>query len=156
MDPSQRDYRDLIGGGLLMALGLFAALYASQHYDMGALRHLGPGMFPTVLGFTLAGLGLAIFLPAWFRHGAVPIPEFRPLIAVLLSIVAFALIVDHFGLVPALFALVFAAVHADNRLGPTGTLLLAAALSAIAVLVFRLILGISLDPFRWPFHVFAS
>lgn len=156
MDPAQRDYRDLIGGGLLTALGLFAAIYASWHYDMGALRHLGPGMFPTALGFILTGLGLAILLPAWFRRGAVPAPEIRPLIAVLLSILAFALIVDRFGMVPALFALVFAAVHADKRLGPIGTLVLAIALSAIAVLVFRLILGISLDPFRWPFHVVAS
>jgi hypothetical protein len=53
-----RDYRDIVGGLLLVVLGLGFSWYAAEHYDLGSLRRMGPGMFPTVLGVALACLGL--------------------------------------------------------------------------------------------------
>lgn len=64
--------------------------------------------------------------------------------------ITFALTVDSFGLIPATALLTVSAVLADNKLGVIGTVVLAIVLSAIAILVFRVGLGIPLEPFKWP------
>ena len=66
-----RDTRDLVGGLALTVIGLFAAYYAHEHYEIGNLRRMGPGFFPVSLGLTLAVLGVLVALPAWFRQGPV-------------------------------------------------------------------------------------
>ncbi|MBX3661589.1 MAG: tripartite tricarboxylate transporter TctB family protein [Burkholderiales bacterium] len=147
----QKDGRDLIAGALLIAIGMFCALYAAHHYPLGSVSRMGPGMFPAVLGYVLAALGLLIALPAWFRRGSLPRPEFRPLFFVLLGTLVFALTVERIGVVPAIFLLTGLSVLADSKLGIIGTLLLAAALSAAAVLIFLFGLGIPIHPFVWPF-----
>ncbi|MDP2399152.1 MAG: tripartite tricarboxylate transporter TctB family protein [Burkholderiales bacterium] len=146
-----KDGRDLIAGGLLIVIGIFCAIYASQHYPLGDVSRMGPGMFPTVLGYVLAGLGVLIALPAWFRSGSLPKPEYKPLFFVLLGTLVFALTVERIGVVPAIFLLTGLAVLADNKLGIIGTLVLAAALSAASVLIFLYGLGIPIYPFVWPF-----
>lgn len=63
-----KDSRDIIGGLGLAAVGLFAVIYG-QRYEFGDLNRMGPGYFPIVLGSMLAGLGVLIALPAFFRCG---------------------------------------------------------------------------------------
>lgn len=147
----QRDGRDLIAGTLLISIGLFSALYASQHYPVGTVTRMGPGMFPATLGYLLAVIGALIAIPAWFRSGSLPKPERRPLFFVLLGTIAFALTVERIGVVPAIFLLTGLSVMADNKLGILGTLLLATALSIAAVLIFLVGLSIPIHPFVWPF-----
>ena len=53
-----RDRLDLTGGSLMVAVGLFAALYARQ-YEFGTLARMGPGFFPQVLGWVLVVLGVS-------------------------------------------------------------------------------------------------
>jgi hypothetical protein len=147
----QRDYRDLLGGIMLIVLGVACAFYASHHYPLGSLTRMGPGMFPTALGWLLAGLGVLIALPAWFRAGSMPRPEGKPLFFVLAGVIIFAVTVELIGVVPAIFLLTGASVLADNKLGLTGTLILASLLSGGAVLIFLVGLGIPIHPFVWPF-----
>ena len=52
---------------LMIVIGLFAVWYA-QRYAFGSPRQMGPGFFPVVLGWVLAGLGVLILLPALRRH----------------------------------------------------------------------------------------
>ena len=145
-----RDYRDIIGGGSLLALGLFAGFYAATEYSIGTVQHMGPGMFPAVLGFMLAALGAAIALPAFFRPGSLPRPEIRPLIATAGSIVLFAATVRSAGLVPAVVLLTIAAALADNKLGVITVTLLSVILSILAVLIFIVGLEMPLQLFVWP------
>jgi hypothetical protein len=90
------DYRELISGTLLVAVGLFAGIYATRHYNLGTLQHIGPGMFPAMLGFLLAGIGVLIALRALFsgshpRNGdGMSAFEVRPFVAVLAGIFAFS------------------------------------------------------------------
>lgn len=42
----------------------FVALYASTHYAIGELQRMGPGFFPTVLAWILAGFEAVILLRA--------------------------------------------------------------------------------------------
>jgi hypothetical protein len=147
----RRDYRDIIGGCLLMVIGLWATLQAWLDYPLGTVSHMGPGMFPAGVGVLLAGMGLLVFVPALFRiRQASPKPDLRAFFFVLTSLVIFSLTVDTLGLIPATALLTVVAVFADNKLDLIGTVVLAVVLAAIAVLIFRVGLGVPLEPFKWP------
>lgn len=146
-----RDYRDIVGGGALIAFGLWAGFHAVVNFDVGTMSRMGPGMFPAGLGFLLAFLGVLVMLPALFRPGTLPTVEWRPLIFTVIGVLAFALTVTRLGMVPAIVLLTIAAALADTKLKPIGIVLLAAGLSLIAYVIFRIGLGIVLEPFRWPF-----
>ena len=148
-----RDYQDVIGGSLLLAIGALAALVAWLYYPLGNFSRMGPGMFPALVGIALAGFGLLVLVPALFRPG-LPLsnPEYRSFFAVIVALLAFALTVDRFGFVPATVLLSAVSVLADRKLGIIGTVILVVALCAIAELIFHIGLGIPLDPFNWPFR----
>lgn len=145
------NYRDILGGGLLILIGLFVGINALINYDIGTMRHLGPGMFPAWLGFILAGIGGLILVLGLLGPGERIEPDYRQFVAVILGLVAFAFTVGLFGMIPAVVVLTIGAVLADNKLGIIGTAILAAALSIIALLIFRVGLSITLELFKWPF-----
>jgi hypothetical protein len=101
-----RDYRDIIGGLLLVAVGLAYSYYVGTHYNLGELRRMGPGMFPLALGLILAGFGVIMIVPALFRPGIMPTIRFWTPLFVLTSVVAFANIIGIFGLIPAIVAVI--------------------------------------------------
>jgi hypothetical protein len=135
---------------VIFGVGAWIAHHALTSYTFGTLSRIGPGLFPTALGFAMAFLGLVIAIPAAFRSGAPVSFPFRPMLAVLGSIVVFALLVDTFGLVPAVIALVVGAILADDQHGWKSGILLTA-FAAIAVwLIFGVLLGVSFRFFGWP------
>lgn len=145
------DRRDILGGLILIAIGLFAGIHASSSYSAGTPSRMGPGMFPMVLGYLLAGLGLLVLALAFLRSGALPRPRWGPFAAVILATLAFALSVNHLGMVPAIALLTLIAAPADPRLDFRRALMLAAALSLFATVVFHFGLGVQLAPLKWPF-----
>jgi hypothetical protein len=144
------DYRDLVGGVALIAVGLAVTANSVLFLSLGTASSMGPGAFPAGLGVVLAVLGAMIALPALFQSGEFPSIEVRPLLAVLGAILIFALVMESFGLVPAVTALTFIAGLADRRLSLLGTAALAAALSTIATLIFRTGLGLPIPIVSWP------
>jgi hypothetical protein len=146
----RRDYTDIVGGGLLVGVGLFVALY-SHEYSLGTLTRMGPAYFPRVLGYALAGLGVLIILPALVRRGERHPLQPRAFFAVLAAVLAFALTLRAFGMVPATVLLVAIAALAQHEVRLVPTLLLAAALATIAVAVFGWGLGVVVPAFDWPF-----
>jgi len=144
------DYRDVIGGGLITLAGAAAMFYSLTSYNLGTAARMGPAYFPAVVGGLLAICGLFILIPAFFRAGPMPKVEFRPLIWVSLSVLAFALIVTRFGLVPAVIAQTVLSGISDRKLSWKGSLILAVGLSVGATLIFKTGLGVSLSVFSWP------
>lgn len=144
-----KDYRDLIGGLLVMLVGVFVAWYAATTYALGTLHRVGPGMFPAGAGVILALLGLSVMLPALVRQGPRMAVAPRPMLAALASILVFGLLVQRAGLVPAIFGLVLTASLAE-RPRPVRSLLLAAGLCIASVLIFKLGLGLQVPIARWP------
>lgn len=146
------DTRELIAGLSLMAVGLFVALYAWGHYQIGQPARMGPGFFPVVLGSVLALLGVIVALMA-FRptlHVLIPPPfAVRPLLAVLASVAVFSLLINRLGLIPATFALTLVAALAERPYKLRRTVLLSIALSAIAWLTFTLGLQMNLPAFAF-------
>lgn len=147
----KRDYADCAAGGVLTALGLGAAIYAFGHYDMGTFSNMGSGLFPAVLGALLALLGLGILVPALGRQGTMPAIEWRSASAVLAGTLAFALLVDSFGMVPAIFAMAGVTSLADRKLKPLVVIIFAALMALFCVIVFRIGLGMPIPVFAWPF-----
>jgi hypothetical protein len=145
-----RDIRDIIGGAALIAVGVLVAVNATLNYPLGMLRHMGPGMFPAMLGWLLAGLGVLVLLPALFRAGELPRPEMRPLLTVCAAVAVFGMTIRTLGVAPAVIATVLVATLADDKLGPIGAVVLAAVMAVLSVLIFIYALGMPLQIVAWP------
>jgi hypothetical protein len=146
-----RDYRDIVGGLALILLGVFAVIYAWATLNLGTVSRMGPGLFPVALGCILAVLGLAILVPALFRTGEKMDIDLRSAAAILGSILTFALLVETFGLIPAIAVLIAVASRADNKVSLVEGTALVVALSVIATLIFKVGLGLQVSLFAWPF-----
>lgn len=146
-----RDYRDIVGGALLFVVGIAFAWYAAGHYQLGTLQRMGPGMFPTGLGAILAVLGVALFIPAFFRTGVMPEIRIWTPLFVLAGCSAFALAIRPLGLIPAIVAVVAISSLAELKVRPVGLIALCGTLCLIAWLVFRVLLGLPMVLVRWPF-----
>lgn len=148
--------RDLVAGGILAALGVAWAAQAMLSYDLGTLRRMGPGMFPAALGIMLAGFGVAIGVQSLragnrMRFGAISREEIRQGALILVATASFALLVQRTGLFSAIAALSVLAALAGPRRSLAQHLWLAAALCAMAWLIFSLGLGMRVPLLRWPF-----
>lgn len=132
---TSRDGRDILGGVLMISLGLFFALQA-RLYAFGDAARMGPGYFPTLLGWVLAALGLLILLPALFRRGEAIVVRWKSLCCVIGSVLFFAWSLPRLGLVLGVAGAVVLASLADNEITWKGRLLLAAAVPVVMVLVF--------------------
>lgn len=148
-DMLNRDYRDILGGLLLVIGGLVFALYSLATYDLGTIRRMGPGMYPVGLGLLMIGLGFIISVPAFFRSGPpIRIRIYSP-IFVLSGLAAFALVIPRFGLIPAIVAQVVVSSLAERRFQPKGLAVLTLFLCALAYVVFVYLLGLPFHLFRW-------
>jgi hypothetical protein len=153
-------YRDCCGGLLLIVIGLGATIQA-QSYHIGSLRRMGPGFFPAALGIILALTGIVLLVSAIVANApagtsgqnqgqhaiaAQPryAPEWRGWLCICLSVVAFALLAEYTGLLPATFASVFIAALGDRDNSLRDILLLSVGMSIAGVVVFWWGLGIIL------------
>lgn len=144
----QRDWPDIFGGMILVAIGAGVAIWAAVHYDMGTLRRMGPGFFPVVLGTVLSGLGLVVALPALGRAADVPKVEIGAAVAVLGAILIFAFGLSRLGLAGATAVSVLVATIPAPRPGWVWRIILAAAVTTLTLLVFSFGLRMTLP--LWP------
>lgn len=147
----EKDYRDIIGGGLMILLGASVVLYGMATLPLGTPQRMGPGFFPVGVGGILTLLGAGIFVPALFRPGTLDAMEWRPLVAITLSLIAFGLVVPMFGLIPAITALVAISTLAQEKIRLLSIAAIAASLSLLSYLIFNLGLGLTLPMVRWPY-----
>lgn len=144
-----RDTRDLVGGLALTVIGLFAAYYAHEHYEIGNLRRMGPGFFPVSLGLTLAVLGVLVALPAWFRQGPAIQPAWKALSLVTLSLIVFSFALKSLGLIVATSLAVWLSSMPDRTIQWKNRALLCAGVSAVTYLIFIMGLGMLLPVWPW-------
>jgi hypothetical protein len=144
-------YRDAVGGALLVAVGAAFAIYSWIHYPLGTVTRMGAGMVPFSLGVILAVLGGVVFMASLSREGSFTEIRVAAPLVVLGSVVAFALVIIPFGLLPAAFLATLIAAFADLSFRPVRNVILAAALSAVAYLIFAVGLQLPIPLFAWPF-----
>ena len=96
--------QDLATGLLFIAVGL-AALWIGADYPMGTAQRPGTGVLPYILAWCLIGTGALLWLKAMLADGpGLTHWAWRPVIMITLATIAFALLVDRFGLVAAMLA----------------------------------------------------
>lgn len=144
----QKDYRDIVGGLLMMGIGLFVAFFAYENYDPGTLNRMGPGFFPIGLGSLLALFGFLIALPAFFRKGTAIQFELRTLVLVTTSILIFAALMKTMGIIVATFLAVMTSSLADREISWKNRVLVALGVSTIVWVVF--IYGLRMVLPTWP------
>jgi hypothetical protein len=141
--------RDLIGGGLFAALGA-AVLAGAADYRIGTPGDMGPGFFPMGLGVLAIVVGLAIIFLGLAERGTIPSIAWRQLIAVLAAIAVFGLVIERFGLIPAVFLSVGVSALGDRSSRPVASVMLATGFSVLTWLVFSVGLGVTMPAFDWP------
>lgn len=147
------DVRDFAAGVFLVVTGLFVAMYASTHYEIGEASRMGPGYFPTVLGWTLFGLGIAIAMFSFrtaLQSVEAPLFLLRPFLAVLLAIGAFGLLIDRVGLIPTTLIMTVIVAYANRQFQLRRAVALGVALSVISWAIFSLGLQMTLPVFVIP------
>jgi hypothetical protein len=143
-----RSPRDFWAGIVFLGAG-GAFLVGSKRFAMGTLADIGPGFFPAVVASLLLLVGLFLAIGGLSINGPRVEPmRLRPPAMIIAALTAFGLLIDRGGLVLATAALVLIASAAGGRLRPLHAAILAAALIAIAIGVFRLGLGIQIR--LWP------
>ena len=141
--------KDRLAGALLVATGA-AAVFAGVGYGMGTLRAMGSGFYPVVLGVLLALIGAVLLAstrdaraqgavepPVETAHLAGPVVQWRGWLCIVGGALAFAVLGEHGGLVPASFVSVFVAAMGDRRNTWRSAAALAAAMTALGVAVFH-------------------
>jgi Tripartite tricarboxylate transporter TctB family len=89
--------------GLLFVVGGAGALWIGADYPMGTAQRPGTGVLPYILSWCLIGTGALLLLKAAIVEGpSLTGWAWRPIIMVTLATVAFALLIDRFGLVVAM------------------------------------------------------
>ena len=142
--------QDLFAGLLVAVVGAVVSLHVATSYNIGTPAQMGPGFFPLCLSICMVVMGLLIAgFGARAAHVEMTI-EGKPLVAILASIAAFALVLPLFGLLPATFLQVVICLASEQRPRILVILLTALGVSAVAFLVFRVGLQIALPALKWP------
>lgn len=154
--------KDRIGAALLIAMGL-GVMGAGYSYELGTPRHMGPGLVPFALGALMAFVGLLIGLTAdgstrLTAHGLAHAKghgeasdgnEWRGWLCILGGVLAFVILGDYGGLVPASFAAVFVSALGDRESSLKEAAGLAAVMTAAGVVIFHYGLQLQLPLFQW-------
>ncbi|WP_158873926.1 tripartite tricarboxylate transporter TctB family protein [Antarcticirhabdus aurantiaca] len=154
-----RSRRDVLAGLIFLVIAI-AFAWEATHYDMGRTIRMGPGFIPLTLAVLLGVFGAAVAVTG-FRNKhdtaeAGPV-SWRGIVLVCVSLVIFGAYGRQLGIVPVVFLCVFIVALASVKNTILSALAIAAALSALCWLVFKLGLGMSLPtigPAFGPFQVF--
>ena len=131
-----------------MAIGL-AFMIGSYDLDFGSVEQMGPGFLPVSVGGIVLLLGLAIILTGLGSvDTAFQSIPWRPIIAVSMSVAAFAVFLGYFGLIPAVMGCVIFSAFGDHTSKLFGIVVLAVVGAVGIWLIFSIGLGLPLYAFR--------
>lgn len=143
---------DVLAGLFVILIGVLAIIEA-LNFDMGSARRMGPGYFPLHIGILLLVIGGGIILEGrkapedTYTLGSVL--SVRGLLLILAAVISFALMIERFGLVPAVAVAVFLSTLADRETPMKQKLALTAGIPIVCVLIFWLGLDMQVDIVRW-------
>lgn len=136
--------KDFWAGLMFVGFGA-AALIVGADLRPGTAADMGPGYVPRAIGWILVGLGGIISLLGALRPAEqIERLHARPLLLTVIAIVAFAIVLPRFGLVPALLPLIACAALAGRELGVLATLAIFIVMAVFCIVVFKIGLGMSL------------
>jgi putative tricarboxylic transport membrane protein len=142
--------KDFAAGLLFIGISLCFALLGMD-LEFGEPTNMGPGFFPLVVAALIAVLGL-ITMARSLRGISARLPSvaWRPLVIIVGAPVVFALLVEPFGLAPALGVSVFSSTFAGRSRRLRVSLGLSAGIVFFCWLIFAVALGVPIPFARWP------
>lgn len=146
--------RDFYAGGLMTLLGAAVTL-DSATYNIGSLMHMGPGMFPFMLGIVLTFIGILISGTAMVtslgedEHILPKQKEWRGWGCILAGPLLFILFGEYLGMVAGTFTCVFVAALGDRQATLKSSFFLAAGVTFFGTLLFSYVLQLPFPLFRW-------
>ncbi len=140
------NFGEVAVGLTFVLFGIFVA-WEGSHYPLGTLHRMGPGMFPVGLGIGLAGLGLASTVESMWIEAEAESASLRAFITIALGLLAWAVMVEPFGLVPATVILVVASALAHRPIKPVSVAMVAIVLCIIGDVTFIRLLGLPVTAF---------
>jgi len=148
---------ELLTALIFLAFGAIAVFFG-WGYGFGSASALGSGAMPMLAGGGLVILGVVQLLQTRAAHragerllSAFPRSELRPLLVILAAILAFGLLIDPLGLIPALAALVGVAWFAESGGRKREMLVVLLVVIAMIVAIFYFGLGIPFRLVAWRF-----
>ena len=140
--------RDVAAGLFLLAFGAVIVTGATG-LRIGTPTRMGAGFLPLALGLLLALVGLVLTVQGARSADLLPkIVSLRPLVALILAFLVFALMVEEAGLALSTFVVVIVSGFATPGRKWRETVLYAALLALFAVLLFVVLLKLPLTV--WP------
>jgi hypothetical protein len=137
-----RNNKDFWAGLMLVVIGA-AAMFIARGYPFGSAMRMGPGYFPSVLGGILALLGIYVIVIGLHRGEKITVHcSARALIVLPLSLVAFGLLMNYVGFLPAMAVLIFGSASAGEDFKFIEVLLLTVILTGLSVAIFIWGLGL--------------
>lgn len=141
--------QDLLAGLFLTAIGVIFAI-ASLRLHLGTPTNMGPGFFPFAVSLLLTVLGIFAMLPALKGGKPLERPPVRQVVVVSVALTVFALLVQPFGLLPAVAAVVMISALADRSSSLVQTMLLALGACVVVWVIFLFGLELTIPAFRTP------
>ena len=147
--------KDFYAGLAVTLLGAGVTLNSTT-YKLGTLMHMGPGMFPFILGILLTFVGILIFIsglaaPLADERILPETMEWRGWACILAGPLMFILFGEFFGMVPATFMCVFVSALGDRTATVRESAGLAACITVAGAFLFSYVLKVPFPLFRWGF-----
>lgn len=145
-----RNQQDFWAGVMFFAFGA-GFVIAGSKYAYGTAERMGPGYFPAIVGVLLALIGIGVALGAMnVKAEVTQVKKFAwpSLFLIIGSVAVFGMLLEVLGLVASIFLLVCIASFASHEFSWKASVLNAAALIAISLVVFVYLLDLQFT--LWP------
>jgi multisubunit Na+/H+ antiporter MnhC subunit len=148
--------KDFYAGLFMVLLGAGVTLNSTT-YKLGTFMHMGPGMFPFMLGIIMMFVGALIFITGVatpLEEGEKILPdsmEWRGWACILAGPLMFILFGVYFGMAAATFMCVFVAALGDKTSTIKNSAILAAGITVGGCFLFSYVLKVPFPLFRWGF-----
>jgi hypothetical protein len=122
----------------------FLALLLGGDLPLGTPTRMGSGYVPRMLSFVLIGLGALIAIRAVItRSGPVEAPQFRPIIMITLGVVAFTLLIERAGFIPAGIVMIALASFGGHEFRLKEAVALCVVMLIVCTAIFKFGLGMT-------------
>jgi uncharacterized membrane protein len=138
-----RRNKDFFAGLMYIVTGA-VGMWIARDYPFGSALRMGPGYFPTVLGGIMIAFGIYV-LALGFRAEYEKIQgnwSIRALIVLPISMVAFGILMEEAGFIPAMLALIPISAAAGREFKWLEVVLLTIGLTILCTLGFIYALGL--------------
>lgn len=144
MRPVIRNPKDFWAGIMFLAISL-ATVIIARDYPMGSAGRMGPGFFPSLLGWILAGISAIVLIGSLATRGE-PLERFavKDMVLILGSVLLFGFLVRGAGLACAIPVLILVSAAASTKFRVPAAMGLAIGATIFCVLLFVKALGLPL------------